>query len=123
MGKREYPTDPQTMQARNLYAWTEYEALQMCAPFEDPPITRNAILWIRDVIEDVADDTLTERERWIFTAVIAKQSFRSIGRDLRLSKSQTFRIYRRAIEKIRLRLSEVCPGLLDEYQKIARGDL
>lgn len=106
MSRREYPHDPHTMHTRNLYAWTAMEALQRCAPFEEPVIARKDLLWIRDVIDETAQEVLTPRELWIFEAIcIERMSYRSLERRMRMSRSHIHRIYHKAIEKLRRALS------------------
>ena len=110
MSRREYPADPQTMRARNLYAWTEMEALQRCAPHEEPVIARKEIQWIREMIDEVAEDVLTPRELWIFNSIVIERlSIRRVGVQLRLSKTHVWRIYHQAITKLRQALLEEWP--------------
>lgn len=102
MSRREYPADPHTMRARNLYAWTEMEALQRAAPHEEPVIARKDIQWIREQIEETAQETLNDRELWIFNSIVIERlSMRAVGRQLGLSKTHVWRIYHRAIQRLR----------------------
>lgn len=110
MSRREYPADPHTMRARNLYAWTEMEALQRAAPHEDPVTAREELLWIREVIEDTAEKVLTPRELWIFNSIVIERlSIRKVGSLMQLSKTHVWRIYHRAINRLRRALWEVWP--------------
>lgn len=106
----EIPCDPYTMRARNLYAWTEMEALQRAAPNQPPEIARGQLLWIRETISQTAEQILTPREQWIFNAVcIERLSLRKVGMQLALSKTHVWRIYHRAINKLRAALLEEWP--------------
>lgn len=110
MSRREYPADPHTIRARNLYAYTEMEALQRAAPHEDPVVARKELLWIRETIEDTAEMVLTPREYWIFNSIVVERlSIRKVGMQLRLSKTHVWRLYHRAINKLRRALLEVWP--------------
>lgn len=110
MSRREFPADPHTLRARNLYAWTEMEALQRAAPHEEPVIARKEIQWIREQIEETAQTTLSPRELWIFNAIVIERlSMRAVGRQLGLSKTHVWRIYHRAIRSLRRALWEVWP--------------
>ena len=110
MSRREFPADPHTLRARNLYAWTEMEALQRAAPHEEPVIARKEILWIREQIEETAQRVLSPRELWIFNGIVIERlSMRAVGRQLGLSKTHVWRIYHRAIQRLRRALLVVWP--------------
>lgn len=110
MSRREYPCDPHTMHARNLYAWTQMEALQRAAPFEEPVVARKDLLWIREVIDETAKRVLTPRELWIFDSIcVERLSIRKLAHRLGLSRTHTHRLYRLAIDKVRQALLEEWP--------------
>lgn len=92
----------------------EFAALLEAMPFEEPDPSREELLPLRDAIQDAIDNVLTERERYVFDAiVIERQSFRQLESVLSLSKSQVWRIHQSALSRLRAELSD--HHLIKEY--------
>jgi len=83
-----------------------FEALMLCAPGQDPDVSRDELLPLRDILQD-AIDGLTPREQWIFDALhTRKLSLRQLGRELNLSFGHVRRLRDEINEKLRVVLIE-----------------
>jgi DNA-directed RNA polymerase specialized sigma subunit len=86
--------DPKTVQqATSPRAETALEALMQCAPGDEPSAAQGDLYPLREIIQDALEDILTERERFIFDAIVVERvSYRALAERLSLSKSQVHRI-------------------------------
>ncbi len=110
--KREYAVDPlpeekQQTRGRKVKLFadrpeTPVDALLRCAPGQEPDPSVQELIHLRDIIQDAIDE-LSPRERWVFDAVTTGgASLRSLG----IPKTTVARIRDKAIDKLRVRLSE-----------------
>lgn len=80
----------------------EFQALMECAPFEEPAVSRDERLELRDVIVDAIDD-LDEQEQWIFDALFVRRlSLRQLASEINMPKTTVAR-WR---DRLLLRLTE-----------------
>jgi DNA-directed RNA polymerase specialized sigma subunit len=86
----------------------ESELQLMMEGREGDPILREDTA-LGDSLWAVFEEHLTEREQWVLRAFLfERQSIRSIGRELNLSKSQVQRVKDAALAKLRVHLVD-CP--------------
>lgn len=83
----------------------EYDAVMRCAPFEEPEVSRDERLTMRDVIVD-AIDGLDDQQRWIFDALFIRRcSLRQLGAEVQIPKTTLAR-----------RRDELCAVLREKLQ-------
>ena len=107
----EFDVDPQGPEARKLEAYhvpaNEMASLMETAPHGVPRTAADALLPIRDLIQDALDAALTTEERWVFDAtVVERKTTRAVALELNQSKSVVDRTKQRALSKLREKLSE-----------------
>lgn len=80
----------------------------MCSPPGiEPGISQIELIHLRDIINDVMEDTLTPMELWVFNAlIIERQSLRELGRQINRPKTTIARIRDGAIKKLREALQD-----------------
>lgn len=80
---------------------TELEALSQAPPFADPEHSVQSDLPLREFIAE-AVERLEPRKRYVVEATMfgERMSFRRLGVQMNLSKSQVFRIYEDALEDL-----------------------
>ena len=72
-----------------------------CPPGVEPAPSLAELYPLREIIEDAVEQVLTDRERWVFNAVVVERlSFRQLGTQLGLSKSHVHRLYQQACSKL-----------------------
>lgn len=78
-----------------------------CPPGVEPDPSLSELYPLREIIEDAVDEALTDRERWVFNAIVVERlSFRKLGVQLGLSKSHVHRIYQQACLKLEAHLEK-----------------
>lgn len=104
--RRETPFDGFAWWADRRVPETPIEALMRCGPFEEPAVSREELLAVREVLAD-AFDVLTDEEVWVFNAlVIERLSLRTVARQISTPKTTIARIRDRAICKLRSELED-----------------
>lgn len=96
-----------------IYGWTKnraftpYESMMCSPPGVEPGISQIELIHLRDIINDVMEDTLTPMELWVFNAlIIERQSLRELGRQINRPKTTIARIRDGAIKKLRETLQD-----------------
>lgn len=88
-----------------------------CEPFQEPDVSREERLLLRDLVCDALDD-LNEQELWIFDALYVRRlSIRECGREINMPKTTVCRWRDRLLKRLRAKL-EVEP-LIAEYLSAA----
>lgn len=65
----------------------EYDAVMRCAPHEEPEVSAEERLELRDLIVDAIDE-LDEQQRWIFDALFVRRaSLRGLAREINVPKT------------------------------------
>lgn len=83
----------------------EVEALMQTAPHQEVPISLEALIVVRERIQDAIDEVLTDQEREVFDAVVVERlSIRETAKRINLAKSRVDRIKHMAIKKLRAEL-------------------
>jgi RNA polymerase sigma factor (sigma-70 family) len=101
-GGEYYLVEPRGARVHETRPTSALAALLEAAPHAEVDLSREELLPLRDVIQDALDDALTERERFIFDAIVIERlSLRGLGAITSLSKSQVDRIYKGALAKLR----------------------
>jgi hypothetical protein len=112
--KHEIPWDTQDYPRRSRATpETDYEALMQAAPHE--PIERSveSLLPLRERLTQ-AFEQLGERDRWIVNSILVeRKSIRTTAADLSLAKSHVDRLYKAALNKLRIILED--DPLIMEY--------
>lgn len=86
---------------------TAIQALMECAPHDEPDLSLEELLPLRDVLADAIDLCLDGRQRWVFEALVIRgESLRSLGRELALSKTHVARLRDEAISLLRTVLED-----------------
>ena len=84
-----------------------WQALMECAPGNEPDQSIEELAPLREIIVDVLQDTLNEREQWIFDALFTRRmSLRQLGRELALSKTHIARLRDEIRDKLATALLE-----------------
>jgi DNA-directed RNA polymerase specialized sigma subunit len=101
---REIPYDFSSTQwatASQTRALTAMQALMECAPGDEPDASVEELAPLREIIADAMQETLTEREAWIFDALFSRRmSLRKLAAELALSKTHIARIRDEACHKL-----------------------
>lgn len=102
--KRTFPVAPEKLHGVHTAPDTPWQALMECRPGDEPSISKQELLPLRDVIAD-ALDALPARERWVVERhAIERLSFSVIGTQLSLSKSMAHKIYQKAQRRLQAEL-------------------
>ena len=114
--KREIPWDTLTVPAPRkvrVHAATEIEAIMQAAPHEPIEPSIEELLPIREKLNE-AFERLGERDRWIVNSILVeRKSIRATASDLSLAKSHVDRLYKAALNKLRIILED--DPLIMEY--------
>lgn len=82
----------------------EFQALMECAPFEEPDVSRDERLELRDVIVDALDN-LTDQEQWIFDSLFVRRlSLRQLATEINMPKTTVARWRDRLLQRLREKL-------------------
>lgn len=106
--RREISYDPQIEPPRRIKrrALTDMQALMEAKPHDPIEPSIESLLPIRQVLAD-AFDQLDERDQWIINSIlIERKSIRRTGKDLSLAKSHIDRLYKKALNKIKLIIAD-----------------
>ncbi len=82
------------------------QALMEAAPHEPVERSIEELLPLRDLLTE-AFEQLDERDRWIVNSILVeRKSIRSTAADLSLAKSHVDRLYKAALNKLRIMLAD-----------------
>lgn len=111
--QREFPVDPHPMDVLGGTSVgssrpdNEMQALMEAAPGDEPERSLAEEMPLRERLAEAIDTVLTERERWVFEALVcAGWSLRVVARHLSMSKSQIANIRDAATAKLRAALED-----------------
>ena len=72
---------------------TELQALMESPPGVTPDLARNQLAPLREILADTIHNTLTDRELWIFEALVYRRmSLRRLATELAMSKTHIARL-------------------------------
>jgi hypothetical protein len=118
--RREIPFDSFPWWPDQTRPDTALAALMQCAPHEDPRVSSEELLELRETIA-LAFKTLTPEEVWVFNAlVIERLSLRQLGKQINAPKTTIARIRDRATRKLRAALIDN-PAIIDFQNRDSNG--
>lgn len=80
---------------------SDYEALMMAKPFEEPQQSNEALLELREAVASIVDD-LEPRDLWIINACMSEgKSLQKIADELGITKTHVWRLRNQALDKLR----------------------
>lgn len=87
---------------------TELEAVMQAAPHEEPAMSSERLQPLLDVVRDVMEEVLNEREYWILSAYFWRgMSYDKIAVELNMSKTHCHRLGHQGMEKMRNRMVDM----------------
>lgn len=80
---------------------SEYEALMMAKPFEEPQQSNETLLALREAVASIVDE-LEPRDLWIINSCMSEgKSLQKIADELGITKTHVWRLRNQALDKLR----------------------
>lgn len=88
----------------NVRPINEFQAVMECEPFQEPDVSQEERLELRDLIVDALDD-LDEQEQWIFDSLFVRRlSLRELAAEINMPKTTVARWRDRLLQRLREKL-------------------